>query len=287
MHVHLLEWIFTLAVTIAVLLFDVFVMARGSGGTDDAPVRARPVGLHRAGGVLRDLDVVFSRPPVRRPVLRRLAHRVQPVGRQLVHLRHHHGQLRSAQDLSARGAVHRHRDRADLPRHLHRARRGGDPAIHLGVLHLRRVPGLHRRAAGARIHPQRRQRERRGPVRAQPPERHGQLAWPQALRQRRRPAVDHADGSGRHRPGRHRPGLRAGLHPGDLRADVGGVSGVGRQRLCADGSAAAVLHRRGSAAAAGLPVQGSRGDLGVHRHQADPARDARQRPAIHQRRQAH
>ncbi len=31
MHVHLLEWIFTLAVTIAVLLFDVFVMARGSG----------------------------------------------------------------------------------------------------------------------------------------------------------------------------------------------------------------------------------------------------------------
>jgi tellurite resistance protein TerC len=31
MHVHLLEWIFTLAVTIAVLMFDVAVMARGSG----------------------------------------------------------------------------------------------------------------------------------------------------------------------------------------------------------------------------------------------------------------
>ncbi|OBK33308.1 tellurium resistance protein TerC [Mycobacterium sp. 1245111.1] len=31
MHVHLLEWIFTLAVTIVVLLFDVFVMARRTG----------------------------------------------------------------------------------------------------------------------------------------------------------------------------------------------------------------------------------------------------------------
>ena len=31
MHVHLLEWIFTLAVTVAVLLFDMFVMARRSG----------------------------------------------------------------------------------------------------------------------------------------------------------------------------------------------------------------------------------------------------------------
>jgi tellurite resistance protein TerC len=30
-HVHLLEWMFTLAVTIAVLLFDVFVMARRTG----------------------------------------------------------------------------------------------------------------------------------------------------------------------------------------------------------------------------------------------------------------
>ena len=30
MHVHLLEWIFTLVVTIAVLLFDVFVMGRGA-----------------------------------------------------------------------------------------------------------------------------------------------------------------------------------------------------------------------------------------------------------------
>ena len=31
MHVSLLEWIVTLGVTIAVLLFDVVVMARGSG----------------------------------------------------------------------------------------------------------------------------------------------------------------------------------------------------------------------------------------------------------------
>ncbi len=38
MHVHLLEWIVTLAVTIAVLLFDVFVMARRSG---DEPTMRR------------------------------------------------------------------------------------------------------------------------------------------------------------------------------------------------------------------------------------------------------
>ncbi len=31
MHVHLLEWIFTLVITVAVLMFDVAVMARGSG----------------------------------------------------------------------------------------------------------------------------------------------------------------------------------------------------------------------------------------------------------------
>jgi tellurite resistance protein TerC len=42
MHVHPLEWIFTLAMTIAVLLFDVFVMARRSG---EPTMRRSAVGL--------------------------------------------------------------------------------------------------------------------------------------------------------------------------------------------------------------------------------------------------
>jgi tellurite resistance protein TerC len=42
MHVHLLEWIFTLAITIAVLMFDVAVMARGSG---EPTIRRSALGL--------------------------------------------------------------------------------------------------------------------------------------------------------------------------------------------------------------------------------------------------
>jgi tellurite resistance protein TerC len=42
MHVHLLEWIFTLVITLVVLLFDVFVMARGS---DEPSMRRSAVGL--------------------------------------------------------------------------------------------------------------------------------------------------------------------------------------------------------------------------------------------------
>ena len=42
MHVHLMEWILTLAVTVAVLLFDVLVMARRSG---EPTMRRSVVGL--------------------------------------------------------------------------------------------------------------------------------------------------------------------------------------------------------------------------------------------------
>ena len=45
----------------------------------------------------------------------------------------------------------RHHPGADLPRHLHRARRGGDRPVLLGLLHLRRVPHLHRGQAGHRL----------------------------------------------------------------------------------------------------------------------------------------
>ncbi len=109
----------------------------------------------------------------------------------------------------------------------------------------------------------------------------------QAFRERWIAMVGDPDGSGGPRAGRHRPDLCPGLHPRDLRAHQRGLFGVGRQRLRADGPAAAVLHRRGAAAAAGLPVQRARRHLVVHRGQADPARVTREQSAIHQRRQAH
>ena len=55
--------------------------------------------------------------------------------------------------------------------------------------------------------------------------------------------VDDADVSGDRRAGHHRPAVRAGLHPRDLRAHPGALHGVHRQRVRADGSAAAVLPR--------------------------------------------
>ena len=73
------------------------------------------------------IGVWYSRRrPVRRRVLRRLADRVLPVGRQPVHLHHHHGQVRGPARVPADGADDRHRARAGDARHLHRGRCGRD-----------------------------------------------------------------------------------------------------------------------------------------------------------------
>ena len=110
MQVTQLEWIVTLGVTIAVLLFDVLVMARRSG---EPTMRwsAFALSAYIALAVLRNLDVVLAWPPVRNRVLRRLADRVQPVDRQPVHLPDHHGELRRAEEISAGSVVGRHRAR--------------------------------------------------------------------------------------------------------------------------------------------------------------------------------
>jgi tellurite resistance protein TerC len=69
------------------------------------------VGLRRPARALAQ-----PRPRVRR----RLADGVLALGRQPLHLHHHHGQLRRAPAVPAEGAADRHRAGAGLPRRLHR-----------------------------------------------------------------------------------------------------------------------------------------------------------------------
>ena len=106
----------------------------------------------------------------------------------------------------------------------------------------------------------------------------------QAVDQGERQAADDADVPGHRRAGHHRPAVRAGLDSRDLRPDPGALPGVHRQRVRADGSAPAVLPAGRSAQAAGLPVAGAGVHPGLHRREADPARAARERAAVHQRR---
>ena len=124
----------------------------------------RPRGLHRDGGGLRHRRVGLRRRPVRHRVLRRLADRVLPVGRQPVHLPDHHEQVRRTQGAAAERAARRHRARPDHARHLHRGRRSGDQQLQLDLLHLRPVPdldGVEAREGG---------RRGRGRLRGEPPD---------------------------------------------------------------------------------------------------------------------
>ena len=182
MQVSSLEWAITLGVTVA----DPLVRRRGdrasAARTDEARDGDLPDDLHRARSGVRAVGVVLPRQPVRCGVLRRLAHGVQLVRRQPVHLPDHHGELQRSEEVSAAGAVGRHHPGVDLPRHLHRAWRGGDQAVLLDLLRLRSVPGLHRVQPRPRHGSRRRRRELRRALRAAAPEPHRQVGRrPQAL----------------------------------------------------------------------------------------------------------
>ena len=71
----------------------------------------------------------------------------------------------------------------------------------------------------------------------------------------RRPAHGHPDAGGDVRDRVDGPAVRARLDPRDLRPDPGAVPGLHRERLRADGPAAAVLPARRPAVAAGVPVR--------------------------------
>ena len=137
--------------------------------------------------------------------------------------------------------------------------------------------------------------ERRRRVRGEPadqvgrdaPARHRPVARREDPGQGERQAPGHPDVHRDHRARHHRPALRAGLDPGDLRPDPGAVPGADREHLRADGAAPALLPDRRPAPAAGVPVLRPGDPARLHRHQAGPARDARERAAVHQRRRAH
>ena len=224
----------------------------------------------------RDPDVL--RRPVRGGVLRRLHHRVQPLGRQPVRLRDHHDDVRGAGDLPAQGAAVRDSRRARAARSVHRGRGGGDRAVRVGFLPLRGVPALHGVAAGVPAG------GRRGGgvpgergAAADPPVPSGDrpLSRRRGVHPDRRQAVRDADARRDAGDRDHRHPVRARLHPGDLRADQGAVPGLHVERVRADGVAAALLPARRAAEPAGLPGYRAGGDPRVHRSEADPGGAAR------------
>ena len=173
-HVADYVWYITVGVLLALLAFDVFIIGRRPHEPttrESATAIAFYIGL----AVLFGLGVwVFSGGNYAGRVLRRLADRVQPERRQPVHLPHHHGQVRGAEEIPADRAADRHHPGAGLPRHLHRGRRGRDQRVLLGVLPVRRVPGLHRDPPGQAGRERRRglQGERGRPVRREAADRH-------------------------------------------------------------------------------------------------------------------
>ena len=94
MDVSPLVWWLTIGITTAVLLFDVVVIGRRPHEPSRKEVSvalAVFVGMAVLFGIG---DLVLRRAPVRHRVLRRLADRVLPLGRQPVHLPDHHEQVR-------------------------------------------------------------------------------------------------------------------------------------------------------------------------------------------------
>src|SRR3569833_175987 len=227
-------------------------------------------------GPLRCGRVDLRRARPGRRVLHRVHHGVLAERRQPVHLHDHHGVVQGARHPPAPGAAGRHPARAGLPQRLHRHRGRAARAVRLCVLPLRRDPRLDRGQHAARQGRGRGvPRERRHPAGAQVRPGDRRLPRPPLHGEDRRQADDHADAAGDrgHRLGG--PALRGRLDPGDLRHHAGGVPRLHRQRVRADGPAAAVLPARRAGDEAGLPDLRPRGDPRVHRREAVPARPAR------------
>ena len=96
--------------------------------------------------------------------------------------------------------------------------------------------------------------QRGGEVRPVAPQRRRRVPRPEALVPAERRPRRLADADRDHRARYDRRAVRARLDPGDLRHHPGALPGVHRQRVRADGPAAALLPARRAAEAAGLPV---------------------------------
>ena len=292
MHVETWLWWTTVLVTVGVLLFDVFIVGRRPHeptNRECAQYLAVYIGLAVAFGcwVWWSYGAQYGG-----EFFAGLADGVLAVHRQPVHLHHHHEQAGRPAAVPADRAAHRHRDRAGDAGHLHRRRRGRDQQLQLGVLPLRRVPDLDRLRPRQGGHGRRRGRRLRRAAHRVVRE----AALPG------RPTTGTASSSSSTRTasgcsprcsswcsslGHDRPALRAGLDPGDLRADQGALPRLHRQRVRVDGPAPALLPHRRPAPAAGLPLLRPGVPAVLHRREAGPARHARERAAVHQRRRAH
>ena len=289
MDVTTVEWAITILVTIAVLTFDIIVIARDPhepSFRECAVALSVYIGAAIAFGAWIWLDHGHA---VRHRVLRRLADGVLPLDRQPVRLHHLDGVAAGAAGVPAGSADGGHRPGADLPGHLHRAGLPADRELQLGLLRVRRLPRLHRGHAGEELS-QPRGRASRGQqdreVRPVPPQRRRRVPRAQALVPPERRPCRLPDADRDHRAGHHRPAVRARLDPGDLRHHPGAVPGLHGQRVRADGPAPALLPAWRPARAAGLPLARPCVHPGLHRRQAGPARVARELAAVHQRRSA-
>src|SRR3954447_1659969 len=256
--------------------------------TDPARGRAVVGRLRRHRRRLRAAGPLVRRGRVRRGVLRRLRHREEPLGRQPLRLRADHVQLRRPPAAAAEGAALRHHLRAGPAHGVHLRRGRRHRAVQLGLLPLRRLPGLDGDRPGPRRPPGGRGvlRERHPPAHPPVPADDGGVPRRPADDDDRRQAPHHPAG---HRPGGHRQGrhpLRRRLHPGDLRADPGDLPGLRGERVLAAGPAAAVLPHRRPARPARVPALRAGRDPRLHRVQAAGPRAAHQRAAVRQRRRA-
>ena len=121
----------------------------------------------RSRSIFAGLMLRARRRRARRAVPRRLAHRVQPLDRQPVRLRHHHGPLRGAAEDPAGGADGGHHHRARAARASSSCWARPHRELQLDLLHLRRLPALHGVQPGVRQPRGRRRGERPHPDAAQ------------------------------------------------------------------------------------------------------------------------
>ena len=143
MEISTLEWAITIGITVAVLLFDVIVIARDPHEPTFKEC-AVALSVYIGAAVLFGAWIwVAHGHDMRHPVLRRLADGVLPLDRQPVRLHHPDGRAAGASGVPAGSPDGRHHPGADLPRHLHRAGLPADQELQLDLLRVRRLPRLH------------------------------------------------------------------------------------------------------------------------------------------------
>ena len=226
-------------------------------------------GDDRAGGGVRHADRHRGQRGRGRPVLRRLADRVQPVARQPPGVHPADQQFRGGPPVPRPGAAARDPARPAAARRADRRGRCRPAAVRLGGISLRGIPRLRRGPAGVPRPGSGRDGERRRAA-GRAPHRAGRA------RGRRGPAdhpgagtpLRHAAAHPGHRHRGDRSAVRRQLHPGDLRPDPRPVSGLLRQPVRAARPAAPVFPHRRPAEAAGVSARGPGRHPRLHRAQA-------------------